>query len=86
MLQVAILWHLDDGRVSYEFLEQGWSLQEDGLVVSREALTKRLTELLTSDHLLPYKAMVPDFYNEHALVSRPTLSYFNLQNHISHRL
>ncbi|PVD36895.1 hypothetical protein C0Q70_03886 [Pomacea canaliculata] len=67
VLEVAILWHLDDGRVSYEFLEQGWNLQEDGLVVSREALTKRLTELLTSDHLLPYKAMVPDFYNEHAL-------------------
>ena len=62
------MWHVDNRRVSYEFLEQGWNLQEESLDTSREALKKRLTELLQSDHLLPYKAVMPDFYNEHALV------------------
>lgn len=67
VLEVAIIWHQDSKRVSYEFLHQGWSLAEDDLDVSREALKKRLTELLERDHLLPYKAVMPDFYNEHAL-------------------
>ena len=62
------MWHQDNKRVSYEFLEQGWSLDDDGLDLSRSALRKRLTELLESDHLLPYKAVMPEFYNEHALV------------------
>ena len=66
--QVAIIWHQDNKRVSYEFLEQGWSLDDDSLDLSRNALRKRLLELLESDHLLPYKAIMPEFYNEHALV------------------
>ncbi|KAL8560636.1 hypothetical protein ACOMHN_062881 [Nucella lapillus] len=67
ILEVVIIWHQDQRRVSYEFLEQGWSLKEDGMEASRLALKKRLTDLLQSDHLLPYKAVMPDFYNEHAL-------------------
>ncbi|XP_076451608.1 dnaJ homolog subfamily C member 16-like [Babylonia areolata] len=67
VLEVVIIWHQDQRRVSYEFLEQGWSLEEGGVDASRAALKKRLTELLESDHLLPYKAVMPDFYNEHAL-------------------
>ncbi|KAK7093775.1 dnaJ homolog subfamily C member 16-like [Littorina saxatilis] len=67
VLEVAIIWPQDKKRVNYEFLEQGWSLDDDGLDISREALRKRLTELLETDHLLPYKAIMPDFYNEHTL-------------------
>lgn len=68
-MQVAILWHIDDSRVSYEFLEQGWSLDANKVGDSRAALEKRLIELLESDHLLAYRAIVPAFYNEHTLVS-----------------
>nr|KAG5695354.1 hypothetical protein BaRGS_006578 [Batillaria attramentaria] len=77
VLEVAIIWHQDDRRVSYEFLEQGWSLDDDGLAVSRAALQKRLTELLETDHLLPYRAIMPDFYNEHAL-SLLTRMYYKI--------
>lgn len=67
VLEVAIIWHQDDRRVSYEFLEQGWSLDPEQLPASHSALQKRLSELLETDHLLPYRAVMPDFYNEHAL-------------------
>lgn len=66
-VEVAIIWRQDTRRLNYEFLEQGWSLDPEAVALSRKKLEERLTQLLTGDNLLPYKAIVPEFHNEHML-------------------
>ncbi|XP_059178556.1 dnaJ homolog subfamily C member 16-like [Physella acuta] len=67
VVEVVIIWRQDTHRLSYEFLEHGWSLDPETLPLSREKLEERLTQILNGDNLLPYKAIVPEFYNEHML-------------------
>ncbi|XP_005101904.2 dnaJ homolog subfamily C member 16 [Aplysia californica] len=67
ILEVAILWRTDTRKLSYEFVPHGWSLDPQYSPQSRQQLEKRLTELLRGDALLPYRATVPEFYNEHML-------------------
>ncbi|XP_041378311.1 dnaJ homolog subfamily C member 16-like [Gigantopelta aegis] len=67
VLEVAIIWRVDKKKVNYEFLEDGWSSDTHLNSISRKRLEERLTSLLTSDHLLPYRVTYPELYNEHAL-------------------
>ncbi|KAH9504393.1 DnaJ sub C member 16, partial [Bulinus truncatus] len=67
VVEVVIIWRQDTRRLSYEFLEEGWSLDPQAVPLSRKKLEEKLTELLSGDNLLPYKAVVPEFYNEHML-------------------
>lgn len=67
-MQVVIFWRMAGRRIQYEFLEQGWSLDQQNIVKSRQQLEERLTQILNGDSLLPYRAVIPEFYNEHMLV------------------
>ncbi|XP_046332432.2 dnaJ homolog subfamily C member 16-like [Haliotis rufescens] len=66
-VEVAIMWRMDSQKLNYEFLESGWSINSERVGASREQLEARLHTLLTSDRLLPYKAIFTELYNEHAL-------------------
>ena len=65
--EVVILWRTDTRKLNYEFIKNGWNLDKDYLPKSRRELEKRLTELLEGNDLLPYRATIPEFYNEHML-------------------
>lgn len=65
---MVIIWRVDTHKLNYEFLEHGWSLDPQAVPQSRHELEERLTSILNGDNLLPYKATVPEFYNEHMLV------------------
>ncbi|BFZ23270.1 hypothetical protein BsWGS_26309 [Bradybaena similaris] len=66
-VEVVIIWRVDTHKLNYEFLEHGWSLDPQAVPQSRRELEERLTSILNGDNLLPYKATVPEFYNEHML-------------------
>ncbi|ESO88811.1 hypothetical protein LOTGIDRAFT_218980 [Lottia gigantea] len=68
VLEVAILWKMDTKRINYEFLEYGWNIRENSIGLSRNSLNARLHELLENNGYLMYKVVVPEVYNEHALV------------------
>ncbi|KAK6175697.1 hypothetical protein SNE40_014098 [Patella caerulea] len=67
ILEVAIIWRMDTRKLNYEFLEAGWNIDENSIGLSRKSLENRLHELLSNEHFLPYKAVIPEVYNEHTL-------------------
>ncbi|KAK3785651.1 hypothetical protein RRG08_023906 [Elysia crispata] len=67
VVEVVILTRYDQRKLSYEFLEDGWGLDPTVVPESRRQLERRLHEILTGDSLLPLRAVVPEFYNEHML-------------------
>ncbi|KAK3600257.1 hypothetical protein CHS0354_039724 [Potamilus streckersoni] len=65
-LKVAILWRIEEKKLTYEWLETGWDLQSEKEKICEEKLENRLTVLLTTDSILPYRTNLPELYNEHA--------------------
>ncbi|KAL3862741.1 hypothetical protein ACJMK2_008694 [Sinanodonta woodiana] len=65
-LKVAILWRVEEKKLTYEWLETGWDLQREKEKICEEKLENRLTVLLTTDSILPYRTNLPELYNEHA--------------------
>ncbi|XP_055863327.1 dnaJ homolog subfamily C member 16-like [Biomphalaria glabrata] len=84
VVEVVIIWRIDTRRLSYEFLEEGWSIDPNAVPLSRKKLEEKLTEILTGDDLLPYKTVVPDVYNEHmlSLIARIFLKLFDWYDRI----
>ncbi|GFN76092.1 Dnaj-like protein subfamily c member 16 [Plakobranchus ocellatus] len=67
VVEVVILTRQDQRKLSYEFLDKGWGLDPAVVPESRKRLEQRLHQILTGDSLLPFRAVVPEFYNEHML-------------------
>ena len=64
----------------YEWLESGWNIEKEKERLCAETLDNRLNTLLTTDSILPYKAELPTFYNEHGYVSTVELQWLEHLN------
>ncbi len=74
------MWRMDTKKMNYEFLQSGWNIETESIGESRKQLESRIESLLTTDHLLPYKAIFPELYNEHALVGVSKLWYARIMS------
>lgn len=63
------MWRMEKNRLSYDWLETGWNSSPGEVGKCADALDKKLADLLKSDHLMAYRTILPEFHNEHALVS-----------------
>ena len=66
-LKLTILWRVDEKQMNYEWVEPGWTKDSELNALTRQNLEKRLQQLFTNTDRLLHMAMLPDFYNEHAL-------------------
>ena len=88
-LQIAIVWRQEKQHIRYEWQETGWNIQQDKERHCAESLDNRLKVLLTTDSVLPYKAELPTFYNEHGYVSQNCHKHrekYTVQNLLSFRI
>lgn len=68
-----IIWRVERNHLSYEWLKNALTKEED-IYNLREELEVRVQQLLNSDQSLAFKTILPDFHNEHSLVSVDLLS------------
>lgn len=63
--KIVILWRMERNHLTYNWLETGWNIEK--LEDSQKYLEEQVKHLLNSDQSLSYKAILPEFNNEHAL-------------------
>lgn len=66
MKNVVIIWRVERNHLSYEWLKNALTKEED-IYNLREELEGRVQQLLNSDQSLAFKTILPDFHNEHSL-------------------
>ena len=70
MLQLAILWRPNSEKVQYDWLENGWPLEEEELKVSRRRLVRLVDWFLDGNQLMAYTVNIPgELVDENAEVS-----------------
>jgi len=69
--QVAILWRVERFELKYEWVEPGWGVGQGGAsgrASCASSLDARLSTLLTTDTVMPYRTVPPELFNENTLV------------------
>lgn len=78
LLQVALLWRPDPENLQYDWLENGWPLEENDLKVSRRRLVRLVDWFLDGNQLMAYTIGMPgELIDENAEV---TLSWVQGSN------
>ncbi len=79
-LQLALMWRSDNEQLKFDFLENGWPLDEDELKLSRRRLVRLIDWFMDGNHLMAYTIDMPgELLDENAEVSSSNFCLAHIQ-------